>query len=126
MLKKLNEVANYEGKNLGGRSSRAIVQLSGGDMRKVLNILESCSLAYNEISEEKVYDVTGRPSPTEIDQVYSWLKTSKFSEAFSSILNLKTKRSLSADDILRQVHLRVMEDADFNDRQKLFIVERMS
>ena len=48
---KLMEVANHENKSLGGKSSRAIVSLSGGDMRKVLNILESCSLAYDEISE---------------------------------------------------------------------------
>lgn len=59
-------------------------------MRKVLNILESCSLAYDEISEEKVYDVTGRPSPSEIDQVYTWMKTTAFSAAFANILNLKT------------------------------------
>ena len=101
VLKKLTEVANHEGKNLGGTSCRAIVSLSGGDMRKVLNILESCSLAYDEISEEKVYDVTGRPSPKEIDQVYTWIKTTSFSAAFANILNLKTSRSLSVDDVVR-------------------------
>ena len=126
MLKKLNEVANYEGKNLGPKSQRAIVSLSGGDMRKVLNILESCSLAYDEISEDKVYDVTGRPSPSEIDQIYTWLKTAQFSVAFTNILELKQKRSLAADDVLRQIHQRIMVDPAFNDRQKLFIVERMS
>ena len=126
VLKKLNEVANYEGKNLGPKSQRAIVSLSGGDMRKVLNILESCSLAYDEISEDKVYDVTGRPSPGEIDQIYTWLKTAQFSVAFTNILELKQKRSLAADDVLRQIHQRIMVDPAFNDRQKLFIVERMS
>jgi replication factor C subunit 3/5 len=47
-------------------------------MRKVLNILESCSLAYNEISEEKVYEVTGRPSKGEIELIYNWVNTSEF------------------------------------------------
>lgn len=47
-------------------------------MRKVLNILESCSLAYNEITEEKVYEVTGRPSSSDIEQIYEWVNKASF------------------------------------------------
>ena len=50
-----------EGLTLDEKASKAIVRLSGGDMRKVLNILESCSLAYKTIPESKIYEVTGRP-----------------------------------------------------------------
>lgn len=32
-------------------------------MRKVMNILESCSLTYKNIEVKKIYEVTGRPSP---------------------------------------------------------------
>jgi hypothetical protein len=39
-------------------------------MRKVLNILESCSLAYKDIKIEKIYEVTGRPSPLEINDIF--------------------------------------------------------
>lgn len=62
----LQDVASTENLILSNESAKAIVSLSGGDMRKVLNILESCSLAYNEIKVEKVYEVTGRPNPKEI------------------------------------------------------------
>jgi len=48
--KKLNEVCINEGINLEKEASKAIVRLSAGDMRKVLNILESCSLAYRTIT----------------------------------------------------------------------------
>ena len=60
---KLNEVAKSENLALMPGADKAIVSLSGGDMRKVLNILESCSLAYKTIPMEKIYEVTGRPSP---------------------------------------------------------------
>jgi hypothetical protein len=39
-------------------------------MRKVLNILESCSLAYKDIKLDKIYEVTGRPSPSEINEIF--------------------------------------------------------
>ena len=51
-------------------------------MRKVLNILESCSLAYDDITMAKVFEVTGRPSPDEISQTYEWLKKSSFTAAY--------------------------------------------
>ena len=63
VTEKLAEVTAAEELTLEGRASEAIVRLSGGDMRKVLNILESCSLAYKTIPETKIYEVTGRPSP---------------------------------------------------------------
>jgi len=52
---------------LDNEAANAIVYLSGGDMRKVLNILESCGLSHKTISAQIVYDVTGRPSPADID-----------------------------------------------------------
>jgi len=64
---KLNEVCVNEGLTLDESASKAIIKLSGGDMRKVLNILESCALAYREIPESKIYEVTGRPSPQTIE-----------------------------------------------------------
>ena len=73
MLVKLQEVAQSEELVLENGVNKAIVSLSGGDMRKVLNILESCSMAYNTIGIDTVYDVTGRPSPKEIAQIYNWL-----------------------------------------------------
>jgi len=46
---KLAEVCKSEGLTLDEDASEAIIRLSRGDMRKVLNILESCSLSYKQI-----------------------------------------------------------------------------
>ena len=75
---KLAEVCQSENIELDDEASAAIVKLAGGDMRKVLNILESCSLAYREISTKKIFEVTGRPSPSAIEQIYNSLTTEDF------------------------------------------------
>lgn len=90
-------------------AKEAIVGLSGGDMRKVLNILESCCLSYKEISLSKIYEVTGRPSPTDIDTIFNTLTNENFTNAFEIILNMKKQKSQALDDILREVHQRVMQ-----------------
>lgn len=52
----------------------AIVKLSEGDMRKVLNILESTSMAHSKgVTVQDVYNSTGRPSPQEIKTVFEIL-----------------------------------------------------
>ena len=124
-MKKLNEVAIGEKLILQPGVDKAIVSLSGGDMRKVLNILESCAMAYNEITLEKVYEVTGRPSPPEINQIYTWLTTEQFNSAYQNILDMKYKRSLTLDDVIKQIHLRVLV-TKMPDHMKIFLIERLS
>lgn len=85
MLGKLNEVANAEQLNLQDGAAEAIVSLSGGDMRKVLNILESCSLAYKDIQLDKIYEVTGRPSPNDIKIIFDALMKSTHSDGLETL-----------------------------------------
>lgn len=106
------------------RASQAIVRLSGGDMRKVLNILESCSLAYKHIPESKIFDVTGRPSPDVVETIYSALTMQDFQTAFNTFQELKTTKSLALEDIIRELHKCVME-TNFNEQMKINIVTRL-
>lgn len=122
---KLQEVAQSEELALEDGVDKAIVSLSGGDMRKVLNILESCSMAYSSISIDTVYDVTGRPSPKEITQIYKWLTQDKFNDAYSKIMELKLKRSLTLDDIVKAIHQEILV-TNMADSMKIFIIERLS
>lgn len=118
---KLNEVAKNEGITLEQNAAKAIVSLSGGDMRKILNILESCSLAYKSISADKVYEVTGRPSIADIKTIYSCLTGQHFKAAFDTILSLKNEKSLSVDDIIRDLHQEVMR-TKMPDSMKMVLV----
>jgi DNA polymerase III delta prime subunit len=49
-MSKLNEISDKENLRLDEAAAQSIVKISGGDMRKVLNILESCSLAHKHIT----------------------------------------------------------------------------
>jgi len=94
-------------------------------MRKVLNILESCSLAYKEIPVEKVYEVTGRPSPSDIQTIYTSLTTDDFSTAMNNIWGLSREKSLAFDDIVRDIHMQVMQ-TKLPDQMKMFLISRLS
>lgn len=122
---KLNEVADCEQLTLEKGADKAIVSLSGGDMRKVLNILESCSLAYKEIPLDKIYEVTGRPSPSDIQSIYDVLMRLDYNSALKHINELKARKSLSLDDIVRDVHIQAM-NTQMPDEMKMFLINRLS
>lgn len=94
-------------------------------MRKVLNILESCSLAYKKIPVDKIFEVTGRPSPDDVQLIYDSLSNKSFNEANETVLKLKLAKSLSVDDIVREVHSQVMA-TNMTDQMKMFLINRLS
>lgn len=124
VLNKLNEVAKAEELVLEKGADQAIVSLSGGDMRKVLNILESCSLAYKTIPVDKIFEVTGRPSPVDVKIIFDAVSNKSFNEANDIVLKLKLDKSLSVDDIVREVHSQVMA-TNMTDEMKMFLVNRL-
>lgn len=62
--------------------------LSGGDMRKVINVLQSTWLAYGSVTEETVYSCVGHPLPTDITSIANWLLNENYILAYRSILLL--------------------------------------
>ena len=125
VMTKLNEVATAEKLVLEKGADKAIVSLSGGDMRKVLNILESCSLAYKEIPVAKIYEVTGRPSPEDVKKIYQSLLNDDFVSALKTVWDLCKSKSLAFDDVIREIHAQLMQ-TKIPDEMKMWLVNRLS
>jgi len=64
----------------------ALLTLAQGDMRKALNILQSTSMAYKEVTEDNVYTCVGHPLKNDISNIVKWLLNEDFSSAYKSIL----------------------------------------
>lgn len=57
--------------------------LAKGDMRKVLNILQSTSMAFDEVNEDNVYTCVGQPKRADIQSIMeTLLSCSSFRQAF--------------------------------------------
>ena len=94
-------------------------------MRKVLNILESCSLAHTHITMKDVYDVTGRPSPMDVDTIMESLNQRKFNEALQTVVAIKTAKSLAVDELIREIHKYIMA-TKYTDAMKMYLVSRLA
>ncbi|GBP60046.1 Replication factor C subunit 5 [Eumeta japonica] len=84
---------------------KALLTLSGGDMRKVLNTLQSTWLAYRDVTEDTVYTCVGHPLRSDINTILTWLlNETDFSACFNKIQELKIVKGLALSDILTEVH----------------------
>ena len=107
ILPRLKYVAEQEEVKVTEDGEKALMALSQGDMRKVLNILQSCSMAFEEVTEDNVYTCVGHPLKSDISNMVNWMLNDSFSDAYSNIQELKTLKGLSLQDILTEVHVFV-------------------
>lgn len=107
ILPRLEHVAKEEGVNLTEDGKKALMTLSLGDMRRVLNILQSCAMAFDTVSEYTVYKCTGHPQKADIGNIVNWALNEDFNTAYNNIQKLKTSEGLSLQDILTEVHVYV-------------------
>lgn len=103
-----------------------IIQLSQGDMRNCINILQSTFLSSGKVTRCNVYENTGNPSTEEVEQILLWLKKDDdFTSCCEKVKRMKTERGFALIDILRQIHKRILQ-GDMTRRAKTYLLEKMA
>ncbi|KTW26600.1 hypothetical protein T552_02609 [Pneumocystis carinii B80] len=101
---RLNYVIEKENINISEKGKTALVNLTHGDMRKGLNILQACHAAYDFIDEDAVYNCLGNPHPEIIELIVKSILNDEFLTCLNTITRLKTERGLALLDIITRVH----------------------
>ncbi|CAG9857368.1 unnamed protein product [Phyllotreta striolata] len=104
ILPRLNYVVDEEKVTITEDGKKALLTLANGDMRKVLNVLQSTWLAYKNVTEDNVYTCVGHPLRTDIENIVKWLLNENFSDTYKNIRELKMIKGLALHDILTEVH----------------------
>ncbi|KAG2498885.1 hypothetical protein HYH03_003077 [Edaphochlamys debaryana] len=122
---RLQFVADSEGVKLGEGGLDSLVALGGGDMRRSLNILQSCHMAFDCVDRRAVYTCTGNPLPSDIEECLRWLLNEPVAEAFNRVQGLQVERGVALVDIVRELHPWVMRMA-MPVKAKVGLVERLA
>lgn len=125
ILPRLNYVIEQEKVDVSEDGRKALLALSGGDMRKVLNILQSTNMAYNKVTEDNVYTCVGHPLRQDITNIINWMLNEDFQKSVKNVTELKTAKGLALQDILTELHSYVQR-IDFPVTVRVHLVERLS
>ncbi|GJD12298.1 Replication factor C subunit 5 [Galdieria sulphuraria] len=103
-----------------------IIQLSQGDMRSCINILQSTFLSSGKVTCSTVYENTGNPSNEEMEQIMDWLnEEDDFSSCYDKVKKMKAERGFALIDILRQIHKRLLT-RNMSRRAKAYLLEKLA
>lgn len=119
----LNRIVKGENISIDQDAMKAIYELSEGDMRKAVNILQAASTA-GKVTKESVYTVASQAKPQDIGDMVNAALAGKFSDARSKLYDMLIKQGLAGDDIIRGIHKQIF-DLDIPDERKVNLIEKV-
>ncbi|KHJ91541.1 replication factor C small subunit domain protein [Oesophagostomum dentatum] len=109
IVPKLEYVIEQEKLTVTDSGKEALLKLSCGDMRRVLNILQSASMAFPKIDETSVYQCVGQPTPKHIEKILHILMNDTFSSACRKVQQSCGGEGYALVDIISRLHDIIFE-----------------
>lgn len=117
--KRLQFVIDAEHIKITKDARKALVKLSKGDMRKVLNVLQPCYYAVKDdddqdtemsgtdpteqkgyITEDMIYSCVGSPRPSDVKLIMDTILNDDWTTCYNAVNKLKSSRGLALADVL--------------------------
>ncbi len=100
-----------------------IFDLSEGDMRKAINILQVAS-TNAPVTKDVVYSVTSKMEPMLVRSMLETALAGKFKEARATLMSLLYDKGLAGEDIIKDIHKQVI-NLEIDEKSKLAIIEKV-
>ncbi len=102
--KRVRFIAQAEGVQVTDDGIKSILKLGRGDMRRILNVLQSASLTFATIDSRAVHMTTGDPLPEDIQYLVKVLLGQRFQDCVEAVDKMRNERGYSLVDIVREIH----------------------
>ncbi|MGB9636580.1 MAG: replication factor C small subunit, partial [Thermoplasmata archaeon] len=100
IIARLKEIAEKEKLKIDDDALESIAYLSNGDVRRAINILQTCSATEEKITMEIVYETTGHLKGDQIRDLINYLMKKDFNGAKRVLDDFLIYQGLSAQDFL--------------------------
>ncbi|ORZ40737.1 putative RFC3-DNA replication factor C, 40 kDa subunit, partial [Catenaria anguillulae PL171] len=123
---RLTEIAALEHVDLRPDGMQALLRLSGGDMRRALNVLQSAHAAYDGVvDEDAVYATTACPLPKHIQGALDAALNDEFGVAVANLNALRTEKGYALQDVLPDM-FAVLRNIQMANESKIVLYEALA
>lgn len=125
---KVRQIADIEHVSLTDDGLNALLELGNGDMRRILNVLQSTYMAVGakaQVTGDAVYANTGAPHPGDIANIWQLLMDEHYSSCCQQVSTIMYSKGLALDDIITQLLPQVVK-SDMKAEAKMYIYERLA
>ena len=119
----IDTVVKGESLTVDAKARQALFDVSGGDVRRVENLLQACAALEKKITEEHVFSIASYAKPKEITSVLELTGKADFVEARKQLLKVMLDYGLSGLDIVKQIQQAIWKLEKIDDKQKLEMVK---
>ena len=123
MLSLAKFIVEKENVDIDDDSLNALVEVAGGDGRKMKNILQSCAVLGEKITVDTIYGLASFAKPAELKDALVFAVKGNFVKARDQVLDIMLKYGLSGVDLLKQIQKTVW-DLDISDIKKVELVDK--
>jgi replication factor C subunit 3/5 len=125
IISKIDNIINNEKMEITYEAKEAIYYISGGDMRKYINILQATFLSYQKITVENIYKCTGKPMPETISKIISKLLNNNLKSNYKYLQKIIKEEGLSLNDLIHYIYNRIFL-ISLNEEQLSFLFYHLS
>lgn len=101
------KIAEKENLEIENEALDALYEASGGDARKIINILQSTSSISPKISAELINTVTASAKPADIKIVLEYAISGDFIKSREKLLEVMLKESISGQDVIKAIQKEI-------------------
>jgi len=123
VLEYIENIAKKENLKISKEAKEILYENSNGDLRRLLNILQSCASVSDNINEDVIYETVSGAHPKEIRQIIEYAIKGEFLKSKTMLLDIMLKNGLSGLDIIKQIQKEVL-DLEINEKDKMKLIEK--
>ncbi len=123
VVERLRYIADNENVDYDIEALETIYEISEGDMRKAINILQAAA-AIGKVTVETVFKVVGLAKPKEIRDMINLALDGNFNGARTMLRKIMIEYGLSGEDVIRQIHKEIFSnEVDIPDELRVLIAD---
>ncbi|MCD4666916.1 replication factor C small subunit, partial [archaeon] len=119
----IDDISGKEGLKVKEDVKKILYQISEGDVRRLQNIMQSCSVVSKDITEELIYEIVSEAKPKEMKEIIDLSVKGDFIKARDKILNLMLHHGLNSLELIKQIQKDIWY-LEISDERKLKMIEK--
>lgn len=122
----VNRIKEKEKLILEDGVDKLLINTSKGDVRRLINLMQTGSAISKKISKESILEVIDFINPKDVEKMIDFAINGEFLKARDLMVRLRVFKGLDAVEILKEIFKVVISSKTINDKIKIKLVDRIA
>jgi len=119
----IDKIASEENLKVEESAKEALIEISGGDCRKLENIMQASAVLGKDITEELVFSMASSAKPKEVLEFLNLAIQGEFIKSREKLLDTMLAHGLSGVDIIKQIQKEIL-NLNIDNKDKLDLIAK--